>query len=305
MIVKRLDDMTALTLNAYNNLITVFNDCLLVPYARTAMKADLINAMQEVADVVANSIIKSEIEDAIRVRSFNSLHARTGTVISTIKLIDSTVTLITDNNGRYVSFLQAVEVVAVVEPVQYIYARVSTKDQNIDQQIEVLQRKCSAVTIYSEKQSGKDLDREQFNALRGVVKAGDSIRVLSVSRLGRNTLAVLEFIEEMKGRSVSVFVHDLGGLDVTSPTGKIVLTTLAAVAEMQREEILDKQRIGIERAQAEGKYKGKQVNPKTVKACKAALEYINKGLSKEAAAKAAGVGVATLYRYIKEYKQVS
>lgn len=189
-----------------------------------------------------------------------------------------------------------------IEALQYIYARVSTKDQNVDQQIEVLQRECPAAIVYSEKKSGKDLDREQFNALRRVVKAGDSIRVLSVSRLGRNTLSVLEFIEEMKGRSVSVYVNDLGGLDVTSPTGKIVLTTLAAVAEMQREEILDKQRIGIDRAQAEGRYKGKQVNPKTVKACKAALGFIDKGLSKESAAKAAGVGIATLYRYIKEFK---
>lgn len=295
--------MTTLKLSAYNNLITVFNDCLLVPYSKKEMKFDLINAIQGVTDVVADSIIKSEIEDILNERSFKSLHARTDSLISTIKLIDSTVSLIKDNNGRYDSFLHNPE---AVEPEQYIYARVSTVDQNVDQnvdqQVELLQRECPAAVIYKEKQSGKDLNREQFNALRSKVKAGDSIRVLSVSRLGRNTLAVLQFIEDMKGRSVSVFVHDLGGLDVTSPIGKIVLTTLAAVAEMQREEILDKQRIGIERAQAEGKYKGKQVNPKTVKACKAALEYTNKGLSKEAAAKAAGVGVATLYRYIKEYK---
>lgn len=186
---------------------------------------------------------------------------------------------------------------------QYIYARVSTKDQNVDQQIKILLKEFPTAIVYSEKISGKNLDREQFNALRKIVKNGDSIRVLSVSRLGRNTLAVLEFIEEMKKLGVSVHVNDLGGLDVTSPTGKIVLTTLAAVAEMQREEILDKQRIGIDRAQAEGKYRGKQVNPKTVKACKAALEYISKGLTKEASAKAAGIGVATLYRHIKEAKQ--
>lgn len=291
--------MTTLKLSAYNNLITVFNDCLLVPYSKKAMKFDLINAIQGVTDVVADSIIKSEVEDILNERSFKLLHARTDSLISTIKLIDSTVSLIKDNNGRYDSFLHNPE---AVEPEQYIYARVSTVDQNVEQQVELLQRECPAAVIYKEKQSGKDLNREQFNALRSIVKAGDSIRVLSVSRLGRNTLAVLQFIEDMKGRSVSVFVHDLGGLDVTSPTGKIVLTTLAAVAEMQREDTLDKQRIGIERAQAEGKYKGKQVNPKTVKACKAALEYTDKGLSKEAAAKAAGVGVATLYRYIKEYK---
>ncbi|WP_394210969.1 recombinase family protein [Enterovibrio calviensis] len=189
---------------------------------------------------------------------------------------------------------------------QYIYARVSTQDQNVQQQVDVLTRDWPTANVFSEKQSGKSLDREQFNAMRDRLKAGDSVLVLSVSRLGRNTLEVLTFIDEMKVLGVAVHVHDLGKLDVTSPTGKIVLTTLAAVAEMQREEILDKQRIGIERAKAEGKYKGKQQTAATVKRCDEALKLISvNGLSKEKAAKAAGVGVATLYRYIKEQQKVA
>lgn len=188
---------------------------------------------------------------------------------------------------------------------QFIYARVSTTDQNVDQQVLELQKEngWKDATTYTEKLSGKSLDREQLNTLRASVTAQDSILVLSVSRLGRNTIEVLKFVAEMKEKQVKVFVQDLGMIDVTSSMGKLVLTTLAAVAEMQREEILDKQRIGIERAKAEGKYKGKQQSAKTIKACKAALVDISEnGLSKEKAAKANSIGIATLYRFIKENK---
>ncbi|MBM5021163.1 recombinase family protein [Vibrio parahaemolyticus] len=183
---------------------------------------------------------------------------------------------------------------------KYVYARTSTTDQNVDQQAEHLLRKHSDAVVMKEQMTGKTTDRPVFNELKSRVVSGDTVVVLSVSRLGRTTEGVLAFIKDMKDKDVSVLVDDLGGLDVTSSTGKLVLTTLAAVAEMQREEILDKQRIGIDRAKAEGKYKGRQQSPETLKKCREAMGYVDSGLSKEKAAKAAGIGVATLYRYIKE-----
>ena len=182
---------------------------------------------------------------------------------------------------------------------KYIYARTSTTDQNVDQQAAYLQRTHADAKIIKEQASGKSLDRPEFNKLKSNLKSGDSVVVLSVSRLGRNTVEVLEFIECMKKRAVNVNVDDLGGLDVTSSTGKLVLTTLAAVAEMQRDEILDKQRIGIERAKSEGKYRGRVASPETSRKCEEALSYVEAGLSKEKAAKAVGIGVATLYRHLK------
>lgn len=182
---------------------------------------------------------------------------------------------------------------------KYIYARTSTTDQNVDQQVDKLKEKHSDGIVYQEQLSGKSTDRPVFNELKEKVAAGDIIVVLSVSRLGRNTVQVLEFIELMKEKSVAVIVDDLGGVDVTSSMGKLVLTTLAAVAEMQRQEILEKQRIGIDRAKAEGLYKGKQQSDKTIKACNEAISLINKmGYSKMKAAKAAGISIATLYRFI-------
>lgn len=188
---------------------------------------------------------------------------------------------------------------------KYIYARTSTTDQNVDQQADHLLKSHADAVVMKEQLSGKTLDRPVLNELVQKVVADDVIVVLSVSRLGRNTEDVLAFIRGMKSKAVRVLVEDLGGIDVTSSTGKLVLTTLAAVAEMQREETLDKQRIGIERAKAQGKYKGKQQSPETVRKCREALAYVDKGLSKEKAAKAVGIGVATLYRYIRDMKQAS
>ncbi|WP_188009092.1 recombinase family protein [Grimontia hollisae] len=184
---------------------------------------------------------------------------------------------------------------------QYIYARTSTTDQNVQQQADYLSKKWPSASVMMEQQSGKTTDRPVFTELADKVEKGDSILVLSVSRLGRTTTGVLKFIEEMKEKGVAVHVDDLGMIDVTSPTGKLVLTTLAAVAEMQRDEILEKQRIGIDRAKAEGKYKGKQQSQATLKKCEEAMKLVSQnGLSKEKAAKAAGVGIATLYRYIRQ-----
>jgi DNA invertase Pin-like site-specific DNA recombinase len=186
------------------------------------------------------------------------------------------------------------------EPVKHIYSRVSTTEQNVDQQTALLtERYGDDCQVWEEKASGKNSDREQFQAMQSELKEGDTVIAYDISRLGRNVVDVLQFVEEMTDRKIHIVIDTLGSLDITSSTGKMVLTTLASVAEMQRSELLEKQRIGIERAKQEGKYKGKQQSPDTLRKCKAALADIDKGLSKEKAAKANGVGIATLYRYIK------
>lgn len=186
----------------------------------------------------------------------------------------------------------------------YIYARTSTKDQNVEQQVNDLKSRYKADGIYSDQMTGKSLDRPKFRELRNVVKSGDSIVFQDLSRIGRNTTEVLDFVEEMKIKNVGIQIDDLGKIDITSSAGKMVLTTLAAVATMQREQMLEKQAIGIETAKANGKFKGKQQTQETIDKCLTALTYVDKGLSKKAAAKAAGIGVATLYRYIKENKAI-
>ncbi|TDM55488.1 recombinase family protein [Aliivibrio fischeri] len=194
---------------------------------------------------------------------------------------------------------------------RYIYARVSTQEQNVDQQAAHLLKTWSDAVVFKEKMTGATLDRPVLKDLEKQLKQGDSILVLSINRVGRNTEEIISFIAKMKKLGVSIHVQDLGYLDITHSAGKVVVATLAAVAELQREEILEKQRIGIARAKqedaelvaqgkAKAKYKGKQQSAKTVKACKSAMEDIERGLSKQKAANANGIGIATLYRWIKQ-----
>ncbi len=78
---------------------------------------------------------------------------------------------------------------------------------------------------------------------------------------------------------------------------------MASVATMERDIMLERQSAGIALAKEQGKFKGRKVDPKTALKCKEASGYIDNGMSKEKAAKASGIGIATLYRYIKENKK--
>ena len=181
----------------------------------------------------------------------------------------------------------------------YIYSRVSTKEQNSKSQAKELLQFYPDATVHEEKQSGKDIvGRPVFQMLINKVKTGDRIIVRELSRIGRNTADVLALFEELERKGVAVIIKKLQ-IDSTSATGKMVLTIMASVFQMEREIMLERQKAGIEEAKKAGKYKGKQPSPKTIKACKEAIGYVEGGMSKEKAAKAAGVGVATLYRYIK------
>ena len=181
----------------------------------------------------------------------------------------------------------------------FIYSRVSTKEQNSQLQANELLKSYPNAIVFEEKRSGKSMtDRPIFQNLLNTVATGDRIIVRELSRLGRNTAEVLALFEELERRGVTVVIKELE-LDSTSATGKMVLTIMASVSQMERELLLERQRAGIEEAKQAGKYRGKQVNPVTIKKCKEALGYVENGMSKEKAARAANVGIATLYRYLK------
>ncbi|ODS11943.1 recombinase family protein [Vibrio scophthalmi] len=187
---------------------------------------------------------------------------------------------------------------------QYIYARVSTLKQNLEPQVNELTKSYPNATLVREKASGKDLRRTEFELLNEKLNQGDIVIVYDLSRLGRNTADLINLVEDWNKRGISLIVQNLGGsvVDTSTATGKLMFTVLAAVGQMQREIQQEKAQLGIEKAISEGKFKGKQQSQKTVEACKKAMEYLDKGLSKEAAAKAVGIGVATLYRWIKDNK---
>ncbi len=114
--------------------------------------------------------------------------------------------------------------------------------------------------IYIDKMSGKNSERPQLKEMMSYVRRGDTVIVESISRFARNTKELLELVEQLTAKGVE-FVSKKEAIDTTTPTGKFMLTVFAAVAELEREYILQRQREGIAIAKTEGKYTGRKPLP--------------------------------------------
>ena len=111
---------------------------------------------------------------------------------------------------------------------------------------------------FTEKVSGKNIvEREQLKACMAYLREGDTLYVESISRFARNTKDLLTLIEELNNKGVA-FVSLKEQIDTHTPQGKFILTIWGAMAEMEREQILERQREGIELAKQRGAYKGRQ-----------------------------------------------
>ena len=138
------------------------------------------------------------------------------------------------------------------------YVRVSTVEQNEARQIEALQQRgVETESLYIDKQSGKDTNRPKLKELLDYVRRGDTVVTESISRIARNTKDLLSIVEQLQDKGVE-FVSLKESLDTTTPQGKFMLTIFAAMAELERESILQRQREGIAVAKAAGKYKGRK-----------------------------------------------
>ena len=135
------------------------------------------------------------------------------------------------------------------------YVRVSTQEQNTIRQ-EVMLRELGVDEIFIDKASGKNADRPELKRMMEYVRKGDTVIVESISRFARNTRDLLELVERLTAREVE-FVSRKEAIDTTTPTGKFMLTVFAAVAELEREYILQRQREGIAIAKQQGKYLGR------------------------------------------------
>ena len=136
------------------------------------------------------------------------------------------------------------------------YIRVSTEEQNTARQ-EVLLRELDVDEVFIDKASGKNTDRTELKRMMEYVRKGDTVIVESISRFARNTRDLLELTEQLTAKEVE-FVSKKEAIDTTTPTGKFMLTVFAAVAELEREYILQRQREGIAIAKKQGKYTGRK-----------------------------------------------
>ena len=136
------------------------------------------------------------------------------------------------------------------------YIRVSTQKHNTMRQ-EVLFESLGVDEVYIDRMSGKNANRPELQKMMEYVHKGDTVIVESISRFARNTRDLLELVEKLTAKGVE-FVSKKEAIDTTTPTGKFMLTVFGAVAELEREYILQRQREGIAIAKEQGKYKGRK-----------------------------------------------
>ena len=140
------------------------------------------------------------------------------------------------------------------------YGRVSTAEQTADNQRLEIERAGYAVEYwFADTVSGKAhaTQRKQFSDMLVKLRKTDILVVAKLDRLGRDAPDVLMTIKALSTLGVEVVVLQLGKLDLTSPAGKLMLAMLAAVAEMERDLIVERTQAGLARARAEGKVLGR------------------------------------------------
>lgn len=138
------------------------------------------------------------------------------------------------------------------------YIRVSTIEQNEERQTRALLEKgVDAENLFIDKQSGKNADRKRLNDLLAFCRKGDVVITESISRIARNTKDLLTIIDTLTSKGVD-FISLKENIDTSTPQGKFMLTVFGAMAELERESILERQREGIAIAKEQGLYQGRQ-----------------------------------------------
>lgn len=183
------------------------------------------------------------------------------------------------------------------------YVRVSTEDQNTIRQ-EILMEQLGVERVYIEKASGKSrAGRPQLEAMMDFVREGDVVIVESISRFARSTKDLLGLVEELKKKKVQ-FVSQKENIDTESPQGKFMLSVFGAMAELERDQVLQRQKEGIAAAKAAGKYKGRQPIPIGEELLKDVhTAWYKNEITTAHAIKRLGVSRNTFYRRMWEYEE--
>lgn len=185
-----------------------------------------------------------------------------------------------------------------VRQINIAYVRVSTVEQNEQRQVQALQR-YRIDKWFTEKISGKNTERAKLKEMLSFVREGDTVYVMDWSRLSRSVVDLLKIIEFLADKKVKL-VSIKENFDTSTPTGKLMLNLIAAINEFERQNLLERQREGIEIAKQQGKYKGRQPNKYDEELLLKTLQGIHsKTLTVTEAAKRLGVTRATVYNILK------
>lgn len=202
----------------------------------------------------------------------------------------------------------------------FLYARVSSKEQNEDRQIIALKEYCNTNNInyderdiFIDKISGKDFNRPQYNALKQCLRAGDTLIVKELDRLGRNKQQVKQELDYLKANEIRVKILNIPTTLVDLPEGQewvfdminnILVEVLGAIAEEERNKIRQRQSEGIAALKARNGGRGKG-RPKILITEEFKKEYNNWKDGKQTATQTfykLGLKKPTFYRLVKEYE---
>lgn len=181
----------------------------------------------------------------------------------------------------------------------FLYARVSTAEQTTDNQ--VLEVKAAGFSIEPQRVTAEVVsgsvpaaERKGFSKLLDKLEAGDTLVVTKLDRLGRNAMDVRVTVERLASMQVRVTCLALGGMDLTSASGKMTMQVLGAVAEFERDLLIERTQAGLARAKAEGKKLGR---PEATGTRDKVQELKGQGLTQAATAAKLGVHIATIKRH--------
>lgn len=178
------------------------------------------------------------------------------------------------------------------------YARTSTIEQ--DAGLEAQERDLAAAgctKVFSEKVSSVATQRKQLEAALDYVREGDTFVVTKLDRLARSVADLVSIMARLsaKGASLRIFAMNL---DTSTPTGKLMVNLMGSIAEFERELMLERQREGIAKAKADGKYKGRA--PTARRKTADILRLKAEGKSGDAIAAALGVSRSSVFRILRE-----
>lgn len=176
---------------------------------------------------------------------------------------------------------------------RYGYARVSTLSQSTDVQVARL-KAAGCDVVREEAASGRSRSgRTELQTILEFIRAGDTLMVVKLDRLGRSTRDVLNLVHELESKGAALRVLE-PEIDTSKPEGRIILTTLSMVAEMELTFIKERQRAGIEAAKAKGAYKGRKrsIDRDAVKRLR------QEGVGASEIARRLGIGRASVYKVL-------
>ncbi|MBI1651169.1 recombinase family protein [Hyphomicrobium sulfonivorans] len=183
------------------------------------------------------------------------------------------------------------------------YARVSTRDQKLDLQLDAAGKLgVKTADIYVEKASGARHDRPMLAKALDELKPGDTLACYKLDRIGRSVVHVAKLLADLEERGVHFrTVED--GLNTQGPTGKLILHVLGAVAQFERDLILERTKAGLAAARKRGTRLGPPIKWSPDMAMKARRLMTRDGLNADDAAKVLGVSRRTMFRGLKAARE--